>query len=38
VLALMCGVDAMTVLDISVVIVALPAIQSDLGAAPASLQ
>ena len=38
VLALMCGVVAMTVLDLSVVNVALPSIQRDLHAAPASLQ
>jgi MFS family permease len=38
VLALMCGVVAMTVLDLSVVNVALPSIQRDLHATPASLQ
>jgi MFS family permease len=38
VLALMCGVAAMTVLDLSVVNVALPSIQRDLHATPASLQ
>lgn len=38
VLALMCGVVAMTVLDLSVVNVALPSIQADLGASPADLQ
>lgn len=38
VLAVMCGVVAMTVLDLSVVNVALPSIQSDLDAAPADLQ
>jgi MFS family permease len=38
VLALMCGVVAMTVLDLSVVNVALPSIQADLHATPADLQ
>jgi MFS family permease len=38
VLALMCGVVAMTVLDLSVVNVALPSIQADLHAKPADLQ
>lgn len=38
VLAVMCGVVAMTVLDLSVVNVALPSIQADLDAAPADLQ
>jgi MFS family permease len=38
VLALMCGVVAMTVLDLSVVNVALPSIQRDLRATPADLQ
>ncbi|MDO9456336.1 MFS transporter [Nocardioides sp.] len=38
VLALMCGVVAMTVLDLSVVNVALPSIQGDLDVAPADLQ
>src|SRR5450755_1314365 len=38
VLALMCGVVAMTVLDLSVVNVARPSIQRDLHAAPADLQ
>lgn len=38
VLALMCGVVAMTVLDLSVVNVALPSIQDDLHASSASLQ
>jgi MFS family permease len=38
VLALMCGVIAMTVLDLSVVNVALPSIQKDLRATPADLQ
>ena len=37
-LALMCGVVAMTVLDLSVVNVALPSIQTDLDAKPADLQ
>jgi MFS family permease len=38
VLALMCGVVAMTVLDLSVVNVALPSIQASLHAKPADLQ
>jgi EmrB/QacA subfamily drug resistance transporter len=38
ILALMCGVVAMLVLDLSVINVALPSIQRDLHAAPASLQ
>src|ERR1700738_4427225 len=38
VLALMCGVVAMTVLDLSVVNVAPPSIQADLHAKPADLQ
>jgi MFS family permease len=38
VLDLMCGVVAMTVLDLSVVNVALPSIQADLHARPADLQ
>jgi hypothetical protein len=38
ILALMCGVVAMTVLDLSVVNVALPSIQTDLDAKPADLQ
>jgi MFS family permease len=38
VLALMCGVGAMTVLDLSVVNVALPSIQAHLHAKPADLQ
>ncbi len=38
VLAAMCGVAAMAALDLSVVNVALPSIQSDLHAAPADLQ
>jgi MFS family permease len=38
VLVLMCGVVAMTVLDLSVVNVALPSIQADLHAKPADLQ
>ena len=38
VLALMCGVVAMTVLDLSVVNVALPSIQASLHARPADLQ
>ena len=38
VLALMCGVVAMTVLDLSVVNVALPSIQVSLHAKPADLQ
>src|SRR5580704_1234464 len=38
VLALMCGVVAMTVLDLSVVNVALPSIQRDLHATPSALQ
>ncbi|MGH3985196.1 MAG: hypothetical protein ACRDSN_24230 [Pseudonocardiaceae bacterium] len=38
VLALMCGVIAMTVLDLSVVNVALPSIQAELGAEAADLQ
>lgn len=38
ILALMCGVVAMTVLDLSVVNVALPSIQTDLDANPVDLQ
>jgi MFS family permease len=38
ILALMCGVVAMTVLDLSVVNVALPSIQRELHVTPASLQ
>src|ERR1039458_8752454 len=38
VLALMCGVGAMTVLDLSVVNVALPSIQAHLHVKPADLQ
>ena len=38
VLAVLCGVVAMTVIDLSVVNVALPSIQADLGVSPANLQ
>ncbi len=38
VLTAMCGVIAMTVLDLAVVNVALPSIQADLAADPADLQ
>jgi MFS family permease len=38
ILVLMCGVVVMTVIDLSVVNVALPSIQDDLGADPADLQ
>ena len=38
ILALMCGVVVMTVIDLAIVNTALPSIQTDLGAEPADLQ
>ena len=38
ILALMCGVVVMTVIDLAIVNTALPSIQTDLGADPADLQ